>query len=281
MKKILELIKSNNCNSSRCLGCSNLQYGEWKITPIINAITLHHQTPCNLNCIYCRPKGWAMGQYGWWNMHSLPKYSIISALRKMNKRGFLSKNSLLCYGGGEPTVQKDFSEHLKLISDLTFKEVIVYTNAVTFSKELHCMLGLGNGVFKIKTSVDAGCGKTYKIMKGRNAYERVWENLSKYASADATAVTAKYIAISENSSRQDIIGFFDGCLRAGISKVDITPNFQAVWNSQVQDDAIMAAACLYNVGRSLGMEVAMNRHTWGSYKDKLYSYTAKVFDAAS
>ena len=134
-KQVKKLITSNNSHNRppRCQNCKELKYGAWKVSSDIKVMTLHHQTPCNLSCIYCRPEGWEKGLYGWWDMHKPAQYSVLPLIRSMAMNGALGRPFTLCYGGGEPSIQKDFPEHLDLFKRLKFDVVNIYTNAVRFS----------------------------------------------------------------------------------------------------------------------------------------------------
>jgi hypothetical protein len=71
----------------------------------------------------------------------------------------------------------------------------------------------------IVTSIDAGSREKYLKIRGKDLYDKVWENLHKYLSVDNRNVTLQYIALDNNVGDDDIDGFITMCKKHSVCKI--------------------------------------------------------------
>lgn len=128
---------------------------------------------CNLNCYFCitqrylRHKRDEVGE-----MRQLPtRYmlDLVAFLADWGVRG------LCISGGGEPSLHKGIPEVIQQGIDCGM-DVAIVTNAVSISDELAEALMLCRWV---ALSVDAGDRLTYNLVKGRDKFDRVLDNITR------------------------------------------------------------------------------------------------------
>jgi hypothetical protein len=159
--------------------------------------------------------------------------------------GALAAPARIDLGGGEPTLYHEFEPMIERCLARRLS-AMVFTNATGYVEVL--AEGLRRGLFEIVTSVDAGTRETYLRLKTKDFFDRVWENLARYAAANPAAVTAKYILVRGNLSREDLAGFAGRCKDAGITQIAIAKNVYGIVDAanttppEVLDAAVYLAA---------------------------------------
>jgi MoaA/NifB/PqqE/SkfB family radical SAM enzyme len=88
--------------------------------------------------------------------------------------------------------------------------MLVFANGTMVSPQL--LEGVSKGLARIICSVDAGTPETYRQIKGKPMFHKVWLSLAKYAAQaqNPDQVIAKYIVMERNRTRDEIDAFFTG-----------------------------------------------------------------------
>jgi sulfatase maturation enzyme AslB (radical SAM superfamily) len=174
---------------------------------------------CNIECTYCYlqtqdPASFADG---------FNPYPVLPAIRGIIEAGQLAPRSLVDWGGGEPTIYKEFDE---LLARLTAHGCShwIHTNGTRLPKPL--LNGLSSKRIHVLCSLDAGTRETYRLIKKKDFFDRVWRNLERYVDLGCHVV-AKYIMTEENCERRELELFIDRVKRTGIRSIviDIDYNF--------------------------------------------------------
>lgn len=197
-------------------GCS--LYKESSISeeePIcINYITISNRTKCNCNCVYCEHTHGGASEVRA-EMNRQETYDIVPILEKLKEKSLIAEGCEFIISGGECAEypQKELEYLLNYVTH--FKgSVILLSSGIKYSKSIESILKSGHA--RLTISVDSGTKKTYEKIKRVKAYNKVWDNLKKYAKAAAknekAIVEAKYIIIpGVNDSIEEIKAFFDKC----------------------------------------------------------------------
>lgn len=192
-------IKINKGTSDECSGCPFLAFKEW---PDFNALDIQYlsfeyHSVCNMKCVYCSDT-----YYG----GKKNSYEIVSLIDDLVNTNSLDNCETVVWGGGEPTLDKDFSLLLKKIevNFPTIKQRVI-TNSTTYVETIKKLID--EDKVSIITSIDAGSEEVfYQVRKHRN-FHTVLNNLVKYAEHKAENITIKYIILDENNDIPNITGF--------------------------------------------------------------------------
>lgn|GEM_PF-2677921 len=191
----------NSGNLTTCLGCPSLQPGQseepLKIT-YVNLSSGLHGSNCNIKCIYCNVELDKLSSSPKQNSDIL---EIIQYLAETERFEFLD------YTAGELTVSPYRQDILALIKEKKWQGRI-YTNALVYMEEIRVLLHEKS--FVINCSLDAGTAETFANVKGVDCFERVIENLTKYAEGGGSnrSIQLKYIIMEGiNCDKTDINGF--------------------------------------------------------------------------
>lgn len=189
-KKMMKDMHKRGETYPKCEGCIFLQEQDWPDDHSkISMINLDYWTKCNSKCSYCH----TMLDKDKYN--SLKNYNFLPILKDMIKRDILRPNGHVSFGGGEVTLLKEFDTLLNTFMDFGFPLTRIHSSCIKYSNAVE--RGLKNGCVDLIVSVDAGSKEMHKRIKQVNSYDKVWNNLKKYAASqkDPYAVKAKYIVI--------------------------------------------------------------------------------------
>jgi len=193
--------KINTGIPNPCDGCPYLEYKDWgSLNKLdIQYISFEHHTVCNLRCSYCSDEYYGGAQ---------AFYNVKETIKELYEKKSLDKCHTVVWGGGEPTVGKDFEEIIEMFCELlpNVKHRIV-TNAIKKSPAVINLLK--NDKIQITTSIDSGSKEIFKEVRGRDELDKVFDNLVEYANINAKAVTIKYLFTKGNGTKEDIQGFVD------------------------------------------------------------------------
>ena len=236
-RKKHELIErqKNNKPADFCKNCIYLEERDWVDDDTINCLILNHWSNCNSSCIYC--------YYG--QNHEvcskLPYYDIVPILEDMEANGILKviPGSFVSFGGGEPTLLKDFNKIINIIKRNNFPKVRINSSGIKYSKTIAD--GLSDKSLNLCISPDAGTKKMYKTIKRVDCFEKVWQNIGDYLqhAADKSDVKIKYIIIPDvNDSQKDIDDFFNMTDKYNVKSVclSVDKNWTAKLNYTQNDD---------------------------------------------
>jgi len=217
-----------------CEGCGWLENKAWEPQEYpFNHLTIAHFTQCNLRCTYCY-----VTQGGFHEQPATP-YDIYPILEFMINQRLLSPKAHVFWGGGEPTLFRDFERSFRLLMDYG-AEQSVSTNATVVSTALKD--GLLKKRINLVCSVDAGTAETYRKIKNRDYFDRVWRHLGEYVTTGGR-VDAKIIVMQEN--HHEIGPFLEMAARTGVRNIVYDVNFHV---QEHGDDIVDAIAQLHYEG---------------------------------
>ena len=203
-----------------CKGCAHLKKRAWpRPTHAIHIVGIAHYSHCNIKCSYCflqtqGPASFAAG---------FRPYALLPVLRGLIADGHLAPGAIIDWGGGEPTVYKEFDELLELLlAHGTFH--YLHTNGTRLPEAVRRAPDPAR--VHVICSVDAGRPETYLLLKKRDYLERVWANLEEYVRL-GVRVTLKYIVKEENCADAELEAFLARAVRSGAPEliVDIDYDF--------------------------------------------------------
>lgn len=155
---------------------------------------------CNFQCCYCiasaknKPK----------LQNGLDFVQVFSAY---NQAGMLSEDIHVQFNSGEIGVHPKRAEMFHALGDAT---VSVLTNSSVYVPEIAEKLRFGDAI--VNTSLDAGTRGTFRRVKGTDAWERVCDNLRRYAAIRKSSIVLKYIFLPGiNDTPAEIDGFLQIC----------------------------------------------------------------------
>ena len=147
----------------------------------------------------------------------------------MIEKKILRPGGEVAFGGGEPTIAPEFEELIKLLTESGFTNMRIHSSGIKYSPAI--AEAIKKGVLNIVISIDAGCEKTYKKIKNVNCYNKVIENMKKYASVNTYGyglMTSKYIIIPNiNDNRKEIDLWLESVQRAGVRWIAV--DIEDVW----------------------------------------------------
>ena len=130
----------------------------------------------------------------------------------------LGDNLHIAWGGGEPTIRKDFND-LFSYANSRFKPKTqrVFTNALKYSSRLQKALDNRENIYTT-TSVDAGTEETFIKIRDSKGLERVLKFLERYAENSPDLVTVKYIFTLDNYDAENISQFVEKVKKYNLTK---------------------------------------------------------------
>ncbi len=192
-----------------CKNCIYLQKKEWDNDDYISFINFNNWTICNEHCIYC-----------WLNDKDKPhqiQYNVFPAIKDMAKKGYLKKGGHITIAGGEPCVAPEFNDLLALFLEYDLNPIRVLTNASVYSEVLKN--GIASGNVNTVISVDSGTRETFIKVKRFDFYDKVWENIKRYAQVQPQSdrVKTKFILIPNiNDSKEEIDAWINKSIECGV-----------------------------------------------------------------
>jgi hypothetical protein len=246
----------DNYPDLHCNGCIHIKIDNWDSKYLFTNIHFNNSLLCNLACNFCVQRSINVKQ-------QRSDYNTLSVVKQLLENNIISPSAFIFWAGGEPTLLNDFEESLTLMYEYGTENEIA-TNATIFSEAIYRFLHPG-GRLILKTSIDCGTRDSFLQMKGKDLFDTVWKNLSKYASTGGE-VSAKYIISHDNITRRDLDGFINQMIKYKIlwAHIDINHNFS---KSEVTEHHILAAKYLYDNLLSLGINTDIGVHSLASIPD--------------
>ncbi len=197
--------------SKQCVGCVFLEEKEWDEEDYINFLQFNHWTLCNSKCIYC----YAVQNRDFFS--KLVPYNVVPVIKEMVEKKILRPGGEVSFGGGEPTIYEDFEELIDILIDNNFYNMRIHSSGIKFSPAIE--RAIKAGVLNVVISVDSGSSDVYKKIKQVDCYNKVIENIKKYAAANTDnhgLVTSKYIIIPNvNDNVNEIEKWIQQTIKAG------------------------------------------------------------------
>ncbi|HUU40999.1 MAG TPA: radical SAM protein [Desulfatiglandales bacterium] len=242
-----KLRKLNNTKGadSPCGGCHYLKSGDWPELgghALFNQVEISNFTICNLRCNYCYTV-----LHEDWNFPSYA-YKLGPVFNDMIEKGYLHDQTRIEWAGGEPTILENFEDLQKMFIAHGYSQTI-FTNAVVFSEGI--AQGLRSRKMSIVSSIDSGTPETYRKVKGRDYFHRVWLNLDRYIQTGGDLVI-KYLVKDDNVQLKDLNGFLRLCRKYRVPMISIAPDNNEVSVNRVLDAALKGAAYMAWKARRYG-----------------------------
>ncbi len=257
-----KLTEANNDEKadSPCKGCHFLVEKDWKAErekklaekgvevngdpPLFDEVYVSHYSICNLVCRYC-----FVFQTEGTDLHAQVAYDLLPIFEDIIANGYLRENGYIEWGGGEPTILKEFAELEQMLLKRGYHQQ-VHTSAVRYSKEVED--GLRSGHVQGLTSVDAGDRETYKETKGRDRFDAVWENVARYARTGGN-MKVKYILRNGNSDPENVRRFIAKCKESDVKTIVLSPDFDEITQRTVTEETIFAFGLMVHEAKKNGI----------------------------
>ena len=198
------------CNLLKELGANDTVYNKW--LGKIDSITVKHYKECNLRCYYCNP---IIDK----DYYPTDTKKIALLLDYLKSHHMLTDSFILCLGGGEPSI----SRHAKELIDycrVNNIRMFISTNGTHYLESNAD--GINKGLFTVEISPDAGTAEIYNIMKGKDYFVSVWENINKYESQTNSQVQVKFILDTYNIG--DIPNMIEMCVKNKVQRCCLSFN---------------------------------------------------------
>lgn len=221
IKNIDNIMQQNQEENAVCKGCKFFKkqiVPEFPKEKNITFFTINHFTKCNSNCVYC----------GIGRKTEDIKYKLLPIIKQMVKNKIINNSCLFNWGGGEPTICSEFEEIANFLHKNKLRQAI-NSSGIEFSNTI--LEGLKDGLMSIQISPDAGTEETYKRIKRQNNFNKVWENIAKYAQFP-DMLFVKYIFFSWNANENDVKLFIQKCIESKVKNIVIDCESNSVNNSR-------------------------------------------------
>ncbi len=207
-----------------CNGCPHLEFKEWEGSPIekgIDYLSLEYHSVCNMRCSYCCDTYFGGEQ---------ASYSVIKLINEFIEKGLLTNTNYLVWGGGEPTLDRNFNEILDSILAMNIgPKIRMISNSTNYSEKIK--KGIDEDKVFLVTSIDAGTDEVFRKIRGLNGLERVLFNLKKYSKDKPQNIIIKYIIKDDNSNFDELDKFVEQIIDKGLTSC----NFQLSCDFKEED----------------------------------------------
>ena len=240
-----------------CTGCHVIMKQTFSMEKRIRILVNGTWSYCNLSCRYCG------------NKKTKPENAkssavFISILQRLKKYDLLANDAIIFLASGEITVDPNRNEILDAVKGY---KVHVGTNGVKFDEYMARTLE-NSGLLSI--SIDSGTRETYKMIKGMDAYDTVWENIKLYKGFGLT-VQPKYIFLPENSNETDVTGFIQSLLDADINKLSCSAD--ANRKNVLSAQEIENVCYMLDLAKANGISTSLDEFFWPEDKEKISNYS--------
>ena len=173
----------------QCVGCSNLEERDWPDEPGVEFIAIANETKCSCNCYYC----WFADEKDYYN--KFRSYEVMPILQSLKDKNLLRHTTLDIVGGEcteYPKEQLDTMINFALENGLWLH---FFSSGINYSESIAEAMHKTRA--NIVVSIDSGTKKMYEKIKRVKAFDRVWENMAKYAAAGVqdTHVNKGYVIL--------------------------------------------------------------------------------------
>ena len=236
-KKIVDALNTTE-GYEPCNGCPFIENKDWQNDPLVNGIkymSLEYHSICNMRCDYCSEMF-----YG----GETQKYDVTGLIKHFKKNNAFEGIDYIVWGGGEPTLGKDFNKSLEEIAKVeNIPKIRMITNSTIHNETIQSLID-ENKLF-IVTSIDAGKEETFTEVRGLNAFHKVLTNLKKYSEKMPRNVIIKYIVKENTLAASEIDSFIKAIVRYDLQKCyfQISGDFR---DEVLNEEEIAAMIHLYN-----------------------------------
>jgi MoaA/NifB/PqqE/SkfB family radical SAM enzyme len=137
------------------------------------------------------------------------------------KNNMINKDAAILWTGGEPTLVPWLEDGVRLLAAFLDRPQDILTNAVVYSDVLaQC---LSEGMVKLMVSLDSGTRDTYALVKGKDCFDTVAENLKRYGKNASDGILMKYIFVpGKNVSKDEFDAFYELCREIETEHITVT-----------------------------------------------------------
>jgi len=224
--------------SQECTGCPFLEFKNWgRIDKLqIEYLSFEYHSICNMKCSYCSEQ-----YYG----GEKAKYDIKQLVNNLINNKSLNQCKTIVWGGGEPTLEKNFKYLLnKTVEYFPKIKQRIITNSLVYNDLVQSYLDKNQ--ITITTSIDAGYEDTFYQIRHNNNFDQVFINLQRYSNKNPHNITIKYIILDENNSIKEIKEFVNRIKKYNLQNC----NFQISFNFKkdtVGINSIVSIVILYGL----------------------------------
>lgn len=197
-----------------CKGCPSIQETDQPLDDdSIYFIDVNSFINCNSRCMYC----------DCWEDTTFKEHSLLPYFKDLFDKKLLKNSNYgyIMFAGGEPALMRDFEEIIELCIEKGMQRYIVNSNGIKFSKGIERLLKETEA--NVFVSLDSGCEETFNKVKNVPCFDKVVENLKRYANAQQegkSCLWSKFIIIPDyNDSEEEILKWYDLSLSLGIKAV--------------------------------------------------------------
>lgn len=168
---------------------------------------------CNSKCIYC----------DCWAKEGVKEYSMLPYFKELFEKDLLKQvyYGYIQFAGGEPALMIDFDKIIDLCIENGMQRYIVNSNCIKYSQGIERLLN--ETETNLCCSLDSGCEETFNKIKNVPCFNKVTENLKRYAQLQQegkSCVLSKYIIVPDyNDNEEEIEKWYDLSLSLGIKNL--------------------------------------------------------------
>ncbi|GHV28405.1 hypothetical protein FACS1894167_05310 [Synergistales bacterium] len=201
-----------------CTGCIKLTEGYWSVDNKIQHIGFGFEYPCQLSCCYCHNRN-SVRKIAAEAIKNQQQFSWTKFFETLENNELISSATMVGLASGEITCTPNKDA---ILASVTKYSLGILTNAVLYDEQIALLAArIGS---HMNVSVDSGIRETYKLVKGLDVFDRVFENIGKYI-AKGVRVIVKYIFLPQNSDDENVIGFINNCIKAGVKEIQISRDY--------------------------------------------------------
>ncbi len=250
-KRQMRELNKQGITLEKCKGCIFLKEREWDDEDYIDYMVFNHWTKCNCKCMYCFTEG------GWEHFNTRENYNMYEVIKELADKKLLRAGGEIGFGGGEPAILEEFEPMVNLFLDYGLDNIRVHSSGIKYSPAI--ARGIAEGKLNVVISVDAGTDKTYKAVKRVPCFDKVWENIRKYAQAqtdDKGLARTKYIIIpGVNDTVEELDKWFELTIDAGVRWIVL--DIEAGWYGNNKDNIPQHVYDLLEYGIHRSKELGM------------------------
>jgi len=244
--RLIQSIKQGE--PSDCDGCRFLTEDWWPLDKKLNVIHFAFEAPCQLSCCYCLNRDDVSEKHD----RFMKYFDYNGLIKELEKRNLLNDNSTIIISMGEITINHRKNEIFDAVEKYRLS---VFTNAIVFDERMAELTARPGSEQTV--SVDAGTRETYKKVKGLDMFDRVWENITRYADRGVKFVL-KYIFLPENSNDVDVEGFIQEISKVkNVVKILISSNM--LRQAPHTDEQIRLIVKMYKLAKQNNISANFNK----------------------
>lgn len=202
------IAENQNGGHAACRGCPHLVVKKWRQPRYpIRLMGIAQFSHCNIECSYCYLQTKDPSEF----VAGFDPYAVLGPIRSLARQGVLDPRLIVDWGGGEPTIYREFDAVLRFLTERG-ATTWVHTNGTRLPAPIGARLSTKR--IHILCSVDAGTRETWKLIKRRDLLETVWRNLEQYIRLGCRVIL-KYIMKEENCAPAELRSFLARAVAIG------------------------------------------------------------------